>query len=352
MQRAFLSLYLGIGACLQLNAATLYFDHAPGALAGPNKSFRTELSGSGSPAEWRVLTDTLPSAMTQISPLAKNTNRKNVIGQFSQVPSNDRFPMLIQTQETFDDFRLSTRLKVMDGKQFQMAGIIFRWQNPRNYYSVRIDTLGGWFYFRKVVNGQEQEPIGNRYKIEAKQWHTMKIKCEGPRITLSLNESNTLPALTDTQFASGRIGYWTQGDTVAYFADTKVTYQPKTPTAQRIVDQVMAKFNRLIQISLYTQKSENDPIKVIASNQKNRIGNPADEAVLDSIARRNIYFARTKKTVIVTLPVKDRNGEGMAACRVELTSFRGQTQQNAIARCIPVVEMIQAHLLDRDDLFE
>ncbi len=352
MQKMFACLGALFCACFQLSGAEIYLEHSPAALDGHDSSFHSELAGGGPPAKWSILADNLPPAMTPISPLAQNAHRKNVVGQLSKIPAENRFPMLLYTKETFEDFQLSARFKIMEGKQAQSAGIVFRWQDPQNYYSARIDTLGGWFLFKKVINGQEQEPIGNRLKIEPRQWHTLDIQCKGPQISLRFNGTETIPTLTDTQFPTGKIGYWTQADTVAYFADTKIIYRPKIAAAQSLVNQAMQKYNRLLQISLYAQKDENTPATIIASNQKDRLGQPADEAVLDAIIRRNIYFAKTQKTAIVTLPVKDRNGEGIAACRIELKSSFGQTRQNAIIRCLPVVKMIEAQILDRGDLFQ
>lgn len=352
MRRTFLCLCALFGVCFSLGGAVITLEHSNAALNGPNRIFQPELIGAGPPAQWNVLTDSMPSAMTQISPLAPKANRKNVIGQLSQIPAEHRFPMLLYAKESFEGFQLSVRLKILEGEQAQSAGVLFRWQNPQNYYSVRIDALGGWFLFRKTVNGQEQEPIGNRCKIQPRQWHTLHIQCEGPKISLRLNDEETIPTIIDTQFSSGKIGYFTQADTTAYFADAKITYRPQIIAAQRIINQVMKKYSRLLQISLYAKRNENSLTTVIAGNQKERIGQAADEAVLDSILRRNIYFAKTRKTIILTLPVKDRNGEGMAACRIELKSFPGQTRQNAVARCLPIIQMIQAQALNREDLFQ
>lgn len=352
MRRRFLCLCAFFGICFSLGGAVISLEHSDVALSGPNQIFQPELVGKGPPAQWSVLTDSMPSAMTRISPLAPKANRKNVIGQLSRIPTESRFPMLLYSKESFEDFQLSVRLKILEGEQAQSAGVLFRWQNPQNYYSVRIDALGGWFLFIKTVNGEEQEPIGNRCKIEPRQWHTLRIQCEGPKISLRLNDAETIPTLIDTQFSSGKIGYCTQADTMAYFGDAQITYRPQILAAQRIINQVMKKYSRLLRISLYAGREENSPAVVIASNQKERIGQAADEAVLDSILRRNIYFARTRKTIVVTLPIKDRNGEGVAACRIELKSFPGQTRQNAVARCLPVIQMIEAQVLNRDDLFQ
>ena len=333
------------GAELSLEPVDSPVDTAP-------MGFSPMIGGEGASGKWRVIVDALPPAMELISPLARNTNRKKVIGQFSNALGTSRVPMLIFDKEAFDDFELTTQVKVVDGQQSQTIGLVFRWQDPENYYSFRIDTLGGWYYFRKVVNGQAQEPMGNRIDLPSGQWHTLQIKCKGQEISLSLNQTNTIPTLIDTQFGSGKLGFFTEADATGYFGDTKINYRPKIAPAQRIIDQVMEKYGRLIQVSIFANETNDAPPSIIASNFKQRIGTPADEAVLDCINRGKIYYAKTKQTAIVTLPLKDRNGEPTAACRVELKKFRGQTQKNAIARAQPVAQMIAARVLYKRDLFE
>ncbi len=336
----------------EIQAAELRLEPIDSPVDSSPSGFKAYLGGQGEPGEWKVVMDSLASAMQQISPLANNTNRKKVIGQFSNSLETPRFPMLIHEGESFDDFELTTQAKILDGLRSQAIGIVFRWQDPNNYYSFRVDTLNGFYYFRKVVNGQEQEPLGNRIDIKTNEWLTLKIDCKGPNITLSLGDKNQIPMLTDTEFSSGKIGYWTESDTTGYFGDTKIRYRPKLAPAQRLVGQVMEKYNRLVQVSIFASETDSAPPTKIATNNPESMGQAADEAILDTIDRAKIYYKKNKKTVVVTLPVKDRNGETIAACRVELKRFRGQTQKNAIVRAQPVVRMIQSRILDRSDLFD
>lgn len=343
---------LGLGSLLSSHAAELDLEPADVALDTLPPNFVAVTGGSGSAGEWRVIMDTLPPAMALISSKAVNTNRKKVIAQSSSDPSPNRAPMLVYEPESFEDFTLTTRLKVVQGQQAQAAGIVFRWQDAQNYYSVRIDIERGLFYFRKIVNGEEQEPLGNRAQLTRNEWNEIKIECRGSDIDLTLNGTEKLPTLNDTQFTAGKVGYWTEADTHAYFAETKINYRPKIASAQRFVDQAMEKYDRLIELSLYAAESAEQEPRMIASNLKEKIGEIADEAAKDAAKRGRVYFARRKTTALVTLPLKDRNGEPMGACRVELKTFRGQTRDNAIVRAMPAVHMIQSRLLDRRDLFE
>lgn len=338
-----------LGFSLFSQADEHHFDLSKTSIGELPSYFKPVSNGKGLPAKWKVDHDVLPSAMTRISPLA-NTNLQKVISQFSKDQTSDRYAMLIYDSQSFDDFEMSVLAKVIGGKVAQHLGIVFRFQDPQNYYSFRLDVGGGWYYFRKVVDGKEQEPIGNRLKLIPDQWHKMQIECKGSSISLSL-DGNQLPTLNDTQFAEGKIGFWIHADTLAHFGGGKIRFRPKLSPAQRLVDQIIQKYNRLIGVSIYASEKDDEPARIVASNFKKDIGMKADHAVMDVISRGKIYYSKKRKSAIVTLPIKDRNGEMIAACRVELQRFRGQTQNNAIVRSMPAVRMIEAGILDRIDLF-
>ena len=52
------------------------------------------------------------------------------------------------------------------------------------------------------------------------------------------------------------------------------------------------------------------------------------------------------------MPLRDRNGDAIAAARVVMKPFSGQTEQNALARALPIVKRIQAGVQSLQDLTE
>jgi hypothetical protein len=52
------------------------------------------------------------------------------------------------------------------------------------------------------------------------------------------------------------------------------------------------------------------------------------------------------------MPLRDKNGDAMAAVRVVMKSFPGQTEENAIVRATPIVKEIQARANALDDLLD
>ena len=52
------------------------------------------------------------------------------------------------------------------------------------------------------------------------------------------------------------------------------------------------------------------------------------------------------------MPLRDRNGDPIAAVRVHLNSIAGQTEQNALIRVTPIVKEMQLSVQNREELVE
>jgi hypothetical protein len=63
-----------------------------------------------------------------------------------------------------------------------------------------------------------------------------------------------------------------------------------------------------------------------------------------------IYYGREDQEVVVTMPLRDRNGDSIAAVRVIMKSFPGQTEQNALVRATPIVREMEKRVRSADDL--
>jgi hypothetical protein len=97
---------------------------------------------------------------------------------------------------------------------------------------------------------------------------------------------------------------------------------------------------------------EPDSSRILASTDETDVdkeGYQEERLVIDN---GEIMYLKSKSDVTISLPLRDRNGEPMAAVRITLDTFRGQTVKNAIARAQPVVSLLQASVLDYKDLIE
>ncbi len=349
MQRKIITLALSLLACPAWGALKV-FDFSDAKINEPPPGFRSAISGGGPLGEWKIILDEAPTLLPPLSPNAPTVSKRPVVAQLSHDRTDERFPLLIFEGETFGDFTLTTRFKIVEGQEEQMAGVAFRIHDEKNYYYMRANALNGNFYFFKIVNGIRSAPIGTTAVIARGAWQEMTIECKGNAIRGLLNGKEAIPTLGDKSFTSGKIGFWTKSDSVSYFSDTSITYTPKEILAQALVQDTMQKFPRLQGLRIYAVTTNDSQPRIIASSDPEEIGKPAQSEAQDVIARNIIYHGKSTRSVLVTLPLHDNNGETVAAVRVTMKPFPGQTEKNAIARALPIVKQMEARVQSGKDL--
>jgi len=183
------------------------------------------------------------------------------------------------------------------------------------------------------------------------KWHTLTVECSGNQITVLMNDTPIMPPLQDNTFNAGRVGFWTKSDAVSYFSNLSIEYTPEIPAAQTLVNQLLADQSRILDLKLFTLDAKGEPQVLAGKNPKNigEAGGPAEKAAL---TEGTISFGRGPKTVAVWLPLRDRNGDPMAAVWVRLDSFFGETQDHAISRATQIVKLMQAQMTSSDDLLK
>ena len=331
-------------------AAEIKFDFSEMPLNQTPPGFRSTVSGQGKPGDWKVILDDVSPLIAPLSTNAPVVTKRAVLAQLSQDPTDEHFPLLIYDKEVFFDFTLTTRFKTVSGKAEQMAGIAFRIQDETNYYVVRASSLGNTFRFYKVVNGVRGQLIGPEVEISKGVWHELTVQCKGNEIRCRLDGREVIPPLTDTTFNSGKIGFWTKSDSVSHFAETRVTYVPREVPAQAMVRDLLKKYPRLLGLEIYAMTGSPSQLRLIASADEKGIGRPGGEVERDVLERGTMYYNKEKTSVAVTSPLRDRNGDPVAAVRVVMKSFAGQTEQNALVRAMPIVKALRARVKNAADL--
>ena len=315
--------------------------------------FQSALAGGGRPGDWKIVTDEIPSAFKPL--YSSNTpvmNHIPVLAQLDTDPTDERFPMLVYGKENFKDFTLTTRFKIVSGVAEQMAGVVFRYQNESNFYVVRVSALGHNLRFYKVVNGVRGNFIGASLNVSTGDWHSMTVHCEGNRIICYLDSQLVMPPLQDDTFDSGKIGFWTKSDSLTHFGDTTISYTPIVPMVQLMVQNIMEQESRgILQLRVYALDKTGTP-RIVASNVASELGTAGTNSEKGAINDGSIYFGRGSGTVAVTMPLTDRNGDPVAAVRVELKSFLGETRDNALMRARMIVNRMQSQVLASQDLLQ
>jgi hypothetical protein len=335
-----------------LMAAEKVFDFSELKAGETPAGFRSAVSGEGKPGEWKIMMDELPSAMPPIFAVSTSANTRPVLAQVSRDKTDEHSPLLIYEGEVFGDFKITTRFKLVDGEAEQMAGIAFRIQDEKNYYYIRASGLGNSFYFFKIVDGLRSLPIGVKTGIPKGKWQEMTIECNGSEIRASLNGKEVIPPLGDKSFSSGKIGFWTKSDSVSYFTDTRINYHPREKLAQALVRETISKNPRLRGLQIIAKPKPDTAAQIIGSDDASLIGQAASADALDSMRSGQIYHSKKGGNVTITMPLRDNNGDRVAAVKVIMKSFPGQTENNAAARAVPIVKSMEGRIHKATDLLE
>lgn len=315
--------------------------------------FRSAVNGRGLPGDWKVILDEVPPLMPRLTAQASALTKQSVLAQLAQDSTDEHFPLLIFEDEAYGDFTLTTRFKTVRGTAEQMAGIAFRIQNETNYYVVRASSLGKTFKFYRVVNGVRGVPVGVDVAIPSGVWHEMTVACKDNQIRASL-DGKELVNLTDKvdPLKSGKIGFWTKSDSVSYFAETKIVYTPREPPAQMLVRETVKKYPHLLDLKIYVAAHDPKAPRLLACKDEKELGQAGGKEEQGAIGQGAIFYGKAKGSVSVIMPLRDRNGDSIAAALIKMKSFPGQTEQNALARAQPIVREMQDRVQTLQDLVE
>jgi hypothetical protein len=189
--------------------------------------------------------------------------------------------------------------------------------------------------------------------IAAGVWHELTVACKGNQISCSLDGKEYV-SVTDkaNALASGKIAFWTKSDSVSYFTDAKITYTPFAPPAQALVREMLKRYPRLLGLKIYVPGKQSDSTRIVASKDKDELGQPGSKTEQQVIAKAETFYGKENDVVSVIMPLRDRNGDPIAAVRVMMKSFAGQTEENAIVRAAPIVKEVQARIQSLEDLTE
>jgi hypothetical protein len=345
--------WLMLATCsVLLSAAERQFDFSstkPGTLP---EGWKPELAGVGKPGDWRVVEEEVPPTLEPLSPQAPRLTRKAVIAQMAPSNEDERFPLLIHTAERFGDFTFTARFQINGGSFEQIAGLVFRHQDAKNFYVVRASALGNNLRFYKFVAGERSVPIGPSISFQKGKWYELAVRAEGNQIEVLLDGTNAFPTLTDNSFNAGHIGFITKSDTTALFADVNIRYRPLETLAAILVRQALEQQPRLLNLRLYGASPDRPELRCLAAKNSTDLGMAASETVRKVHRENQTYFGKNPKAAVVTAPLHDRNGDVIGVMEFHLRPFAGQIESTAVARILPTVKRLESGITGAKALVE
>jgi hypothetical protein len=184
------------------------FDSGPIGRVPPG--WTVAMTNGGAPPQWQILHDS--SAPTQPYVLAQTSTG-----------AADRCPLAILDNVTLRDGDVSVRIKPVSGKEDQAGGVVWRYRDPRNYYLARVDSLTHNVVVYKVRNGvRTRVSLAAQHEIPANAWSILKVSARGDRFQVYVDHRRILQGYDRTFQSAGKVGLWTEADSVTYFDDFRV----------------------------------------------------------------------------------------------------------------------------------
>ncbi|HEY6571719.1 MAG TPA: hypothetical protein VI198_00240 [Candidatus Eisenbacteria bacterium] len=125
---------------------------------------------------------------------------------------------------TIETGEISVRFRILSGEIDPSIGVAFHLDaKGKNGYLVRLSGADDEIVAHYLLSGKRRDIKMQRLKNPpAGEWHTLGVRRERERIVVFYDGVETM-ALRDERFIRGTVGLWTEDDTVAEFADLKIT---------------------------------------------------------------------------------------------------------------------------------
>jgi hypothetical protein len=182
------------------------FRFVKGDLGKVPAGWKADQTGKGVGSVWKIVADDTAPSKTGL-----------VLAQTAASPSAV-FNLCVATGTSYKDVEVRVAFKAIRGKNDQGGGIVWRYQDPNNYYVARMNPLEDNYRVYKVVAGKRiQLDTKEDVKVPEGQWHQLKIKMVGDHIECFLDGKKLLDVRDSTFPQAGQAGLRTKADEQTYF---------------------------------------------------------------------------------------------------------------------------------------
>jgi hypothetical protein len=168
---------------------------------------------------WQVrLDDTAPS-------------RPEVFVRLPRPADESESSLAIYDKVVCRDGDLSVKFKIAPGRRAKTVGMVWRYQDPRNYYLLQFSVDEKNVELFHVRNGQ-QRPIpvtggkpgvrGISHDLRANEWYVARVVFRGSAFHVLFGNRELFAVVDDSLTSAGKTGLWIKDDTVASFDDFRI----------------------------------------------------------------------------------------------------------------------------------
>lgn len=197
-----LALFFQAAAAAQNVVLRTFEDDKVGA---PPAGFHMAAGREAPPAQWAV----------------RREGKANVLVHEGKPAPADSFAVAILSGAQYTDVSVSVKMKASGvGRS---AGVVWKYQDPMNHYSVHLDLVRQELSMYRVVSGNrirvERE---DDLELDADAWHSLRLLQENGQIRVYLGGIRVLNERDRLPQAPAGVGIWVAGDSTVMFDDFRV----------------------------------------------------------------------------------------------------------------------------------
>lgn len=128
--------------------------------------------------------------------------------------------------KSWPDYTLSADISSADNDNI---GLVFRYQDPQNFYLFAWELEGSLRFIKRFVDGVETNLALDNVPYDQNTWYHVKIITDDSLIQCYIDSSLVFD-VTDTTFATGKVGLYCYGNTGSYWDNFSVVQTHYTPT--------------------------------------------------------------------------------------------------------------------------
>jgi hypothetical protein len=216
---------------LTLGTAAAFISFALLSLGGTTVNF-DKLKPEAFPPFWTATA----SGPTQLShwDIQRDSTAPSRPNVFAEEPGtgNSGFSLAVFDKVLCRDGDLSVKFKIAaSSRTAKTAGIVWRFQDPRNYYLLSFSVDERNIALFRVQNGQLRPiPVlhgrrgdsGVSHDLLPGQWYEAKVIFRGNTVHVLFGNRQLFDAWDDSLPTAGKTGLWTRGGTAASFDDFRI----------------------------------------------------------------------------------------------------------------------------------
>jgi len=140
-------------------------------------------------------------------------------------------PLALFDKVVCRDGDLSVKFRIDGSSGGNAAGIVWRYQDPNNYYLLSLSADEGNIVLRRIRNGVaeviptsggKRAAVGVAETIHAGQWHVVKVRFRASKVEVFFGNRSIFTADDSGILAPGKTGLWAKGAKGAAFDDFRI----------------------------------------------------------------------------------------------------------------------------------